>query len=246
MPYPTPGARSASTTLCKRAPVTRVLEDARIDLVHVFLAEDQILIRIGIQKLLLANGATIAGTAEDATDLGDAILRSGADLALLDIRMPPTHTDEGIRVGVELRRRSPGFPVVILSQYVERLYFDELIAQGGGSAGYLLKDRVFDGARFVHALRAVAAGETVVDPEVVARLQKSLPSSGPLTELTPREYDTLGHMATGISNTEIAERMFITEKAVARHINGIFAKLGLSEDASSSRRVRAVLTYLRH
>lgn len=203
------------------------------------------LVRRGIEQMLLAHGATIAGTAGEAIDLEDAILRSGADLALLDIRLPPTHTDEGIRAGVELRRRSPGFPVVILSQYVERLYFDELLADGRGSAGYLLKDRVFDGERFVGALRAVAAGETVVDPEVVARLEERRPSSGPLAELTPREYETLGHMATGISNTEIAERMFVTEKAVARHINSIFAKLGLSEDANSSRRVRAVLTYLR-
>jgi DNA-binding NarL/FixJ family response regulator len=203
------------------------------------------LIRRGVEQLLLANGATIAGTAGDATGLVDAILRSGADLALLDIRLPPSHTDEGIRAGVELRRRSPGFPVVILSQYVERLYFDELLADGRGSAGYLLKDRVFDGARFVGTLRAVAAGETVVDPEVVARLEQRRPSSGALATLTPREYDTLGYMATGISNTEIAERMFVTEKAVARHINSIFGKLGLSEDANSSRRVRAVLIYLR-
>jgi DNA-binding NarL/FixJ family response regulator len=212
---------------------------------RVFLAEDQILVRRGIEQMLLAHGASVVGSAGEATGLEDAILRSGADLALLDIRMPPTNTDEGIRAGVELRRRSPGFPVVILSQYVEQLYFDELLAQGGGSAGYLLKDRVFDGRHFVDALRAVASGETVVDPEVVARLEQRRPTSGPLAELTPREYETLGHMATGISNTEIAERMFITEKAVARHINGIYAKLGMSEDANSSRRVRAVLTYLR-
>ena len=212
---------------------------------RVFLAEDQILVRRGIEQVILAHGESVVGTAGEATGLEDAILSSGADLALLDIRMPPTNTDEGIRAGVELRRRSPGFPVVILSQYVEQLYFDELLAQGGGSAGYLLKDRVFDGRHFVDALRAVASGETVVDPEVVARLEQRRPTSGPLAELTPREYETLGHMATGISNTEIAERMFVTEKAVARHINGIYAKLGMSEDASSSPRVRAVLTYLR-
>lgn len=212
---------------------------------HVFLAEDQMLVRRGIEQILVAHGASIAGTAGEATDLEDAILSSGADIALLDIRMPPTRTDEGIRAGLELRRRSPGFPVVILSQYVERLYFDELLAHGGGSVGYLLKDRVFDDARFVATLRAVASGGTVVDPEVVARLEELRPTSGPLAQLTPREYDTLGHMATGISNTEIAARMFITEKAVARHINGIFAKLGLSEDANSPRRVRAVLIYLR-
>jgi DNA-binding NarL/FixJ family response regulator len=212
---------------------------------RVFLAEDQVLIRCGIEQTLVAHGALIAGSATEATGLEDAILASGADLALLDIRMPPTFTDEGIRVGVELRRRSPDFPVVILSQYVEQLYFDELLAHGGSSAGYLLKDRIFDGEQFVRALRAVASGETVIDPEVVARLEDHRPTSGPLAELTPREYETLGHIATGASNTEIAERMFVTEKAVARHVNGIFAKFGMSEDVGNSRRVRAVLTYLR-
>jgi DNA-binding NarL/FixJ family response regulator len=212
---------------------------------RVFIAEDQMLVRRGIEQILLAHGVSIAGTAGEATGLEDAILSSGADLALLDIRMPPTQTDEGIRAGVELRRRSPGFPVVVLSQYVEQLYFDELLAHGEGGVGYLLKDRVFDDGRFVAALRAVASGETIVDSEVVARLEQRCPTSGPLAELTPREYATLGHMATGSSNAEIAERMSITEKAVAKHINGIFAKLGLGENASSSRRIRAVLTYLR-
>ena len=212
---------------------------------RVFIAEDQMLVRRGIEQILLAHGASIAGTAGEATGLEDTILSSGADLALLDIRMPPTHTDEGIRVGVELRRRAPGFPVVVLSQYVEQLYFDELLAHGDGGVGYLLKDRVFDDVRFVGTLRAVASGETIVDTEVVARLEKRSPTSGPLAELTPREYATLGHMATGSSNAEIAGRMFITEKAVAKHINGIFAKLGLGENANSSRRVRAVLIYLR-
>lgn len=203
------------------------------------------LVRRGIEQVLRTHGVTVAGTAGDATGLEDSVLDSGANLAVLDIRMPPTHTDEGIRVGVELRRRRPGFPTVVLSQYVEQLYFDELLAHGDGGVGYLLKDRVFDDAWFVGALRAVASGETIVDHEVGARLEKRRPTSGPLAELTPREYATLGHMATGGSNAEIAERMSITEKAVAKHINGIFTKLGLSENANSSRRVRAVLTYLR-
>jgi DNA-binding NarL/FixJ family response regulator len=211
---------------------------------RVFIAEDQMLVRRGIEQMLVAHGTAIAGTADNATGLEDAILSSGADLALLDIRMPPTNTDEGIRAGVELRRRRPNFPVVVLSQYVEQLYFDELFAYGAGGLGYLLKDRIFDDARFVGTLGAVAGGQTVVDPEVVARLEQSQPASGPLTALTPREYVTLGHMATGSSNAEIAERMFITEKAVAKHINGIFGKLGLAETTNSSRRVRAVLTYL--
>ena len=212
---------------------------------QVFIAEDQMLLRRGLEQLLHAHGLTVVGTAADADGLVDAVLDSGADLALLDIRMPPTQTDEGIRAGVELRRRRPGFPVVVLSQYVEQLYFTELLAHGEGGVGYLLKDRVFDEERFVAALRSVRDGDTVVDPEVVGRLEQRIPDSGPLSRLTPREYDTLGYMAMGISNTEMAERMFVTEKAVAKHINSIFAKLGLTETSTSSRRVQAVLTYLR-
>ncbi|MDJ1370601.1 response regulator transcription factor [Gulosibacter molinativorax] len=212
---------------------------------RVFIAEDQLLIRRGIEQLLRSHGIEVVGTAESAEGLEDAVLASGATLALFDIRMPPTQTDEGIRVGVELRRRSPGFPVVVLSQYVEQLYFNELLADDRDAVGYLLKDRVFDDRRFVGILRAVEAGDTAVDPEVVARLESRRPASGRLAELTDREYEVLGHMASGSANLEIAERLFVTEKAVAKHINAIFAKLGLSDHSVSSRRVEAVLTYLR-
>lgn len=236
--------QGASTTLYVRATlVTTTRQEGTI--MRVFIAEDQVLVLRGIEQMLTAHGISIAATADNAEGLPAAVLASQADLALLDIRMPPTQTDDGIRVAVELRRRQPGFPVVLLSQYVEQLYFDELLASGEGGVGYLLKDRVFDDTTFVDALRSVASGDTLVDPEVVDRLTNRLPAHGPLAALTPREYEALGHMATGISNTEIAERMFVTEKAVAKHINGIFAKLGLSETSHSSRRVQAVLTYLR-
>lgn len=157
----------ASTTLYVPSCDRRIAGDERFDVVRVFIAEDQVLVRRGIEQMLLTRGVTIAATTGEAAGLADAVIESQADLALLDIRMPPTHTDEGIRAAVELRRRRPGFPVVVLSQYVEQLYFDELLARGEGGAGYLLKDRIFDDARFVETLRAVASGETVVDPEVV-------------------------------------------------------------------------------
>ncbi|MGO1542751.1 MAG: response regulator transcription factor [Gulosibacter sp.] len=212
---------------------------------RVFIAEDQLLVRKGIEQLIRAHGIEIVGTADTAIGLEDAVLASGASIALLDIRMPPTETDEGIRAGVELRRRSPGFPVVVLSQYVEQLYFNELLADGHGAVGYLLKDRVFDDRRFIGVLRAVEAGDTAVDPEVIARLEQRRPATGVLAELTDREYEVLGYMAMGAANSEIAERLFVTEKAVAKHINGMFAKLSLSDTTVSSRRVQAVLMYLR-
>lgn len=215
----------------------------------VFIAEDQFLLRRGLEELLGAHRVTVSGTAERAQGLVSAVEQSGADLALLDIRMPPTETDEGLRVALELRRRRPGFPVVLLSQYVELLYLEELL--GGpavptaGGVGYLLKDRVFDDRQFVDALRTVHAGGTAVDPEVVHALMRRRAVQEPLDRLTPREAEVLGLMASGASNTRIAERLMVTEKAVAKHINSIFAKLDLTEDGSTALRVQAVLTFLR-
>ena len=154
---------------------------------RVFIAEDQFLLRQGLENLLVSHGVPVVATTGSGEALVESIMGSGASLALLDVRMPPTHTDEGIRAGVELRRRRPGFPVVVLSQYVEQLYFTELLAHGEGGVGYLLKDRVFDEERFVAALRSVRDGDTVVDPEVVGRLEQRIPDSGPLSRLTPRE-----------------------------------------------------------
>ncbi|MBK7821174.1 MAG: response regulator transcription factor [Tessaracoccus sp.] len=232
---------------------------------RVFLAEDQYLLRQGLERLLVSQGVEVVGsvaTAEDflaAIDLGlgepgrvqpaggvgASTAKSSMDLALLDIRMPPTNTDEGIRAALELRRRRRGFPVVLLSQYVEHVYLDELLGDGAGGIGYLLKDRVFDDVSFVASLRTVAAGGTVVDPEVIVTLMQRQTARGRLSSLTPRETEVLSRMAQGDANTTIAARLVVTEKAVQKHINAIFSKLGLAEEPTSARRVLAVLAFLR-
>jgi len=158
--------------------------------------------------------------------------------------MPPSHTDDGLRVAIEARRVVPGLPVLVLSQYVEQLYARELLADQAGGVGYLLKDRVFSDAAFAEAVRAVAAGGTVLDPEVVARLMARRTRSGPLAALTPREREVLALMAEGRSNAAIAARLFVTEKAVSRHAAGIFTRLGLVPSDDDNRRVLAVLAYL--
>lgn len=216
----------------------------------VFIAEDQFLLRRGLEELVASHGVPVAGSAARAEGLVDAVERSGATLALLDIRMPPTQTDEGLRAALQLRTRRPGFPVVLLSQYVEQLYLEELLGRPGtgapqGGVGYLLKDRVFDDHQFVDALHTVHAGGTAVDPEVVQTLMRRRAVQEPLDRLTPRESEVLGLMAAGASNTRIADRLVVTEKAVAKHINSIFAKLDLPDDGSNARRVQAVLTFLR-
>lgn len=212
---------------------------------RVFLAEDQFLLRQGLENLLRSNAVTVAGSAPDADGLVAAVLAAEPDVALLDIRMPPTNTDEGIRAALELRRLRPGFPVVLLSQYVEHVYLDELLGDGRGAVGYLLKDRVFDDVSFVASLRTVAGGGTVVDPEVITSLMQRQVLGNRLSVLTARENEVLARMAEGEANTAIAERLVVTEKAVQKHINSIFTKLGLSEEPNSARRVLAVLAFLR-
>ena len=224
---------------------------------RVFLAEDQYLLRQGLERLLISQGVEVVGSVATADEFLAAVggslpptglvgaARAPMDLALLDIRMPPTNTDEGIRSALELRRRRRGFPVVLLSQYVEHVYLDELLGDGAGAIGYLLKDRVFDDVSFVESLRTVAAGGTVVDPEVIVTLMQRQAARGRLSSLTPRETEVLSRMAQGDANTSIAERLVITEKAVQKHINAIFAKLGLAEEPTSARRVLAVLAFLR-
>lgn len=224
---------------------------------RVFLAEDQYLLRQGLKRLLISQGVEVVGSVATADEFLAAVggslpptglvgaARAPMDLALLDIRMPPTNTDEGIRAALELRRRRRGFPVVLLSQYVEHVYLDELLGDGAGAIGYLLKDRVFDDVSFVESLRTVAAGGTVVDPEVIVTLMQRQAARGRLSALTPRETEVLSRMAQGDANTSIAERLVITEKAVQKHINAIFAKLGLAEEPTSARRVLAVLAFLR-
>ncbi len=208
---------------------------------RVVLAEDQALLREGLIRLLESHGFQIAAAAVDADSLAAALAEPDADIALLDVRLPPTGTDEGLRAAVDLRRRRPGFPVMVLSQYVERIYARELLADGQGGVGYLLKERVGDVREFVDALRRVAGGGTVLDPEVVAAV---MARQEPVERLTPRERDVLALMAEGRSNAAIAAALFVTDKAVAKHTNSIFAKLDLPPAADDHRRVLAVLAWL--
>jgi DNA-binding NarL/FixJ family response regulator len=209
--------------------------------VRVVLAEDHALLRDGLIRLLEANGFEIAAAVDDEPSLADALTVPELDVAVLDVRLPPTHTDEGLRAAVEVRRRRPGFPVLVLSQYVERLYARELLASGEGGIGYLLKDRVGNAAEFVEAVRRVAAGGTVLDPQVVSAV---MARQAPVERLTARERDVLALMAEGRSNAAIASTLVVTEKAVAKHTNNIFTKLDLPVAPDDNRRVLAVLAWL--
>ncbi|MGC5165734.1 response regulator [Luteimicrobium sp. DT211] len=212
---------------------------------RIVLAEDQFLLRDGLTRLLATHGVEVVAAVAHGDEILPAIEAHSPDLALLDVRLPPSFTDEGLRAALEARRRFPGLPVLLLSQYVEQLYVDELLDGGAGGVGYLLKDRVFDDVQFVAALRTVAAGGTAVDPEVVRALMQRRSAAALLDRLTPRELEVLALMAEGEGNLAIAERLVVTEKAVAKHINSILMKLDLPASATVSRRVVAVLTYLR-
>ena len=211
---------------------------------RLVLAEDLALLRVGLTQILESRGFTILHSATDLPELEAALRDPDADAAVIDVRLPPHQTDEGLRAALEVRARRPRFPVLVLSQYVERLYARELLASAEGGVGYLLKDRVADVDDFVAALKQVIAGGTVLDPEVVAQLM-SRRDGEPVERLTPREQEVLALMAGGRSNAAIAARLFVTEKAVAKHINSIFAKLDLPVDLEVNRRVQAVLAYLR-
>ena len=211
---------------------------------RLVLAEDHALLRAGLIQLLEGNGFTILHAVDNAPELGPALLDPDADAAVLDVRLPPTQTDEGLRAAIAVRDARPGFPVMVLSQYVEQLYARELLASGQGAVGYLLKDRVSDVAEFVDGVRRVAAGGTVLDPEVVAAVM-ARHRDEPVDRLSPREQEVLALMAEGRSNAAIAHRLSVTEKAVAKHINSIFTKLDLPMDEDDHRRVRAVLAWLR-
>ncbi|WP_194289582.1 MULTISPECIES: response regulator transcription factor [unclassified Nocardioides] len=210
---------------------------------RLVLAEDHALLRAGLTQLLEIHGCTVAAAVDNEADLRAALRDPGVDAAVLDVRMPPTHTDEGLRAAIEVRAARPGFPVLVLSQYVEHLYARELLASGEGAVGYLLKDRVADVAEFVDGLRRVVAGGTVLDPEVVASVMSRGPE--PVDRLSPREREVLALMAEGRSNAAIAARLVVTDKAVAKHINSIFTKLDLPPAPDDHRRVRAVLAWLR-
>jgi DNA-binding NarL/FixJ family response regulator len=194
--------------------------------------------------MLEAHGIEIAAAVDNAADLLAAITAHQPDVAIVDVRLPPTFSDEGVRAALAARREQPGMPVLVLSQYVEHLYARELLASGGGGIGYLLKDRVLDSAQFTGAIRQVAAGGTAMDPEVIARLLVSNAGDDALSTLSPREREVLGLMAEGRSNAAIAQRLVITERAVAKHTASIFLRLGLQPSDDDNRRVLAVLAYL--
>jgi DNA-binding NarL/FixJ family response regulator len=212
--------------------------------VRLVLAEDHALLRDGLIRLLAANGFTVLAAVDNAVSLEQALLDPHAEAAVVDVRLPPTFTDEGLRAAIAVREKRPGFPVMVLSQYVEHLYARELLASGEGAVGYLLKDRVSDVAEFVEGVRRVAAGGTVLDPEVIATIMARRRDQ-PLDRLTPREREVLALMAEGRSNAAIAAAMFVTEKAVAKHTNSIFTKLDLPVDFDDNRRVLAVLAWLK-
>jgi len=212
--------------------------------VRVILAEDLYLLRDGMTRMLQAYDFDIVAAVDNGPDLLEALVREKPDVAVVDVRMPPTFTDEGLQAALQARRTMPGLPVLVLSQYVEQLYARELLADGKGAVGYLLKDRVFDSDQFIDAVRRVAGGATVVDPEVIAKLLTHNERKGPLSELTPREREVLSLMAEGRSNAAIAERLFVTERAISKYTSNIFAKLGLPPSDDDNRRVLAVIAYL--
>ena len=208
---------------------------------RVVIAEDHALLRDGLTRILEAFEFQVVATIDNGPGLLPALTAQRPDVAVVDVRLPPTFTDEGLQAAIAARSAIPGLPVLVLSQHVEPLYARELLGGNGGGVGYLLKDRVSNVAQFVDAVRRVAGGGTVMDPEVIARL---LERTGPLDVLTLREREVLGHMAEGRSNAAIAAKQFVTEKAVSKHINNIFAKLGLPPSDDDNRRVLAVLAYL--
>ena len=213
---------------------------------RVVLAEDLFLLRDGLVRLLQAHDFEIAAAVESGPELARALADLEPDVAVVDVRLPPTHTDEGLQCALAARRAKPGLPVLVLSQHVEQLYARELLADGSGGVGYLLKDRVFDAEQFVDAVRRVAGGGTAMDPQVIQQLlaRSSGDGQGPVARLTPREREVLELMAQGRSNAAIAARLVVTERAVAKHTANIFVKLGLEVSDDDNRRVLAVLAFL--
>jgi DNA-binding NarL/FixJ family response regulator len=209
----------------------------------VVIAEDSVLLRAGIQRLLADENIEVVAAVEDGASLLAAVEEHRPDLAIVDVRMPPTFTDEGLRAAVRARSRVPGLPILVLSQYVEESYAVELVSGGAQGIGYLLKERVADVAEFVQAVRAVADGGTCIDQEVISQLI-SRKRHNPIAELSPRERAVLELMAQGMANTGIARKLVVSDGAVEKHIGNIFAKLGLEPRSEEHRRVRAVLTYL--
>ncbi|HEY6058851.1 MAG TPA: response regulator transcription factor [Candidatus Limnocylindrales bacterium] len=211
---------------------------------RVVIAEDSVLIREGIARLIEESGGTVVAKVGDGPSFVAAVVEQHPDVSVVDVRMPPTQRDEGLRAAIEARRLVPGTPVLVLSQYVERQYATELFADRAGGVGYLLKDRVGEIREFMDALRRVARGGTALDPEVVAQLMVPRRIDDPLAVLTPRERDVLAAMAEGRTNVGIASLLGISEGATEKHISSIFGKLELPDSENDHRRVLAVLTYL--
>jgi DNA-binding NarL/FixJ family response regulator len=211
---------------------------------RVVIADDAVLLREGLIRLVEENGHVVVAAVGDGPALVEAIAEHKPDVSIVDVRMPPSHTDEGLRAAVEARSRVPGSPILVLSQYVEVSYADDLLADRLGAVGYLLKDRVAEVAEFLDALQRVAGGATVLDPEVVGQLLVRRRRDDPLRNLTPREREVLALMAEGRSNTSIARKIVVTDGAVEKHVRNIFTKLDLPPDDEQHRRVLAVLAYL--
>jgi DNA-binding NarL/FixJ family response regulator len=213
--------------------------------VRVVLAEDSVLLREGVARILGEAGFEVVGQAGNADDLMLKVRSYSPDVAIVDIRMPPTHTDEGLRAAQEIREKHPGVGVLVLSQYVEAAYAMELLAESAEGVGYLLKDRVSDVNEFADAVRRVGEGGSALDPTIVSQLVGRRRRDDPVDQLTPREREVLGLMAEGRSNSGIAEQLVVTERAVEKHVTSIFSKLRLPAASEDHRRVLAVLAYLR-
>ncbi|MET9260148.1 response regulator transcription factor [Amycolatopsis sp. NPDC004079] len=211
---------------------------------RIVVAEDLYLLRDGLVRLLQAYGHEVVATATTGPETVAVLREHRPDVAVVDVRMPPTQTDEGLRAVLAARRETPGLPVLILSQHVEQLYARELLVDGASGVGYLLKDSVFEAEQFIDALERVAAGGTAMDPAVISKLLTSGSPDQRLGTLTDRERSVLELMAEGLSNTAIAGRLFLSESAISKYTTSLFGKLGITDDETGNRRVLAVLTYL--
>ncbi|MFB8005124.1 response regulator [Nocardia sp. NPDC056000] len=211
---------------------------------RVVVAEDLFLIRDALIRLLTEHGYTVVAAVDNGPSLRKALDEDRPDVAVVDVRLPPSFTDEGLQAAIDARRKRPGFPVLVLSQYVEQLYARELLADGVGAVGYLLKDRVSNAEQFIGAVESVARGGTVMDPQVVAKLLTRGDARGRTSDLSPREREVLSLIAAGRSNAAIARHLTISASAVTKHIAAIFAKLHLPESEDDNRRVLAVIAHL--
>jgi DNA-binding NarL/FixJ family response regulator len=220
-------------------------ETTTTSVIRTVVADDSVLLRDGVVRLLADSGFDVLAAVGDAQALLDAATEHDPDLCIVDVRMPPTHTDEGLRAAIEIKRRSPNMAVLVLSQYVEERYAAELLTGNVSGVGYLLKDRVIDVDDFLASLRRVAAGGSAVDTEVISQILGRSRNRAEIDRLTPREREVLTLMAEGLSNAGIADRLVVSAGAVEKHISNVFMKLGLEPEEGAHRRVLAVLTYLR-